>query len=915
MQDVTDLKKVSIKSKKKDASLRSVIENTDDYIFILNKQEELVVFNQQFCTAMLDFFHIELVTGLKIADELPEMMQAQWRTYFTRAFQGERFSEETGLIIGNAEYRMDISVNPIVIDEELTGIAFFIKDVTTRWKFNQVDLLENRVMEQAFRHQDLNEVLYTLLSGIEDLIPGMHCYSTLRNGDLLEWLVAPRLSRGVMKAIPKIPIGPNMASCGTAAYTGKPVLVMDIRQSDYWVDFRDATILYGYESCLAFPILNAKSEVIGTIGAMYHKANSANDFDLELLDRAVRITAILMEKYVTEKNLTLQNKKISEISNAIPGIIFEVSGDVNGNRKFTYFSDKVMDHLGYAPDELIGNYNAIWACIHPQDLPLVQSSLADSIRDSTLWNQQFRVNKKGETAYRWFRVNAQHNRNAEGGSSSQGTFTDITELKENELSLLEAKESLNGVINSMNDFICEISGDGVIMNVWSDDESKLVAPVKEIIGKKVEALASAEIAAAYYENAEKALQTGKPQEFEYEMFIHNKNRNYKARVGLIQKVSVSAAHFYVTIQNITENKRKELIISKQQTIIRKAGELAKVGAFEFNINTHELIWSDQLYEIFGIDKSIAPEDLYNAYIARIHPDDITALNQKVALALQKGENYSGEHRIVLDDGTEKWVNGKSEVMMDDEKNPAFITGICQDITENKNAEKKILQNLQEKENLIREIKHLAKNNLGIIASLLQLQQLYHPEGFTAKMLQQSQSQLKSMSLIHDKLFYVNDSSHVNFSAYINEIANDVMNAFPNPDAAITIESEIEEVTFDIAYAVPCGLIVNELLTNVFRYAFKGRKEGVVKITLMKADDLNCLLEVQDNGIGLPKDFNEEKSGSLGMNLIRTLAHQMNGKIFVSGENGTRVTLEFPIDQHKNKEVDSYIQETASTPLI
>ena len=149
-----------------------------------------------------------------------------------------------------------------------------------------------------------------------------------------------------------------------------------------------------------------------------------------------------------------------------------------------------------------------------------------------------------------------------------------------------------------------------------------------------------------------------------------------------------------------------------------------------------------------------------------------------------------------------------------------------------------------------------------------------------------------MALVHEKLYEGGDLSLVNFAQYIAEISDHIRNAYPNNSVDIDVKLNVQDVRLNIAQAVPCGLIMNEVLTNCFKYAFVGRIAGSVFISFEEKGDY-YLLEVVDNGVGLPADYNISKVKSLGITLIRTLTSQIKGTFDLSSKNGTRVVITFP----------------------
>ncbi len=217
--------------------------------------------------------------------------------------------------------------------------------------------------------------------------------------------------------------------------------------------------------------------------------------------------------------------------------------------------------------------------------------------------------------------------------------------------------------------------------------------------------------------------------------------------------------------------------------------------------------------------------------------------------------------------------------------------------ERKKAEEKIKASLYEKEILLKEIHHRVKNNLQIISSLLKLQSSTANDPVLNNLLLSSQQRIKTMAIVHEKL-YESDLQHVNVSGYLHSIAQLAHSTFADPSKKISFDFNFsnELLSFKIDKAIPCGLIANELITNAFKYAFKGRNEGTIHLKVNKHNNNLCII-VGDNGIGLPEAVNPDTAESLGFQLIEILAQQIEAKLTITRINGTQFEIHIPIDEN------------------
>jgi len=248
-----------------------------------------------------------------------------------------------------------------------------------------------------------------------------------------------------------------------------------------------------------------------------------------------------------------------------------------------------------------------------------------------------------------------------------------------------------------------------------------------------------------------------------------------------------------------------------------------------------------------------------------------------------------EGRIVRLDGETRDVEVAATPFRDAEE--LAIQVILRDITEQKIAEQKIVASLKEKETLLRELSHRTKNNMNVISNLITLQASSLKDGKTAEMLKDLQGRILTMSLVHEKLYQSNDLAAVDISEYVVGLTDAIMASYTFEEKAVTLEREIESIPFSIDDAIPCGLIINELMTNSLKYAFTERSDGKIRISLHRAGKEEVTLHYTDNGVGIPEGFDMKTAKSLGIKLVYLLAtKQMKGSVELIHGNGAGFLL-------------------------
>ncbi|MES2625709.1 MAG: histidine kinase dimerization/phosphoacceptor domain -containing protein [Pseudomonadota bacterium] len=216
-----------------------------------------------------------------------------------------------------------------------------------------------------------------------------------------------------------------------------------------------------------------------------------------------------------------------------------------------------------------------------------------------------------------------------------------------------------------------------------------------------------------------------------------------------------------------------------------------------------------------------------------------------------------------------------------------------DITDRKQKEQRIEAALKEKDVLLREIHHRVKNNLQIIDSLLNLQAARIVDSNVQEMLRESQNRIRSMALIHQTLYQSNDFAEVDFRLFLQSLVHTLASSHGVDPERIQITVEAEPVTLPIDLAIPCGLAVNELITNALKHAFPKERSGHV-VTSLKLDvNGRVLVSVTDDGVGMPANINIATTPTLGLQLVTLLADQLGGTVDMDTSGNTRFSLNFP----------------------
>ncbi|MFP4642546.1 MAG: sensor histidine kinase [Dehalococcoidia bacterium] len=250
-----------------------------------------------------------------------------------------------------------------------------------------------------------------------------------------------------------------------------------------------------------------------------------------------------------------------------------------------------------------------------------------------------------------------------------------------------------------------------------------------------------------------------------------------------------------------------------------------------------------------------------------------------------------ENEYVRKDGSTFWGELKVRFLRDAAGNLVGSQGILRDITERKQAEQQLRDSLNEKETLLREIHHRVKNNLQIVSSLLRRQGRQTQDETLRQMLKESENRVLSMSLIHEKLYHSENLAAINFREFIRSVSHSLFRSYGA--ANVALKPDIEDLQLPIHTAIPCGMMVNELVSNALKHAFLEGQRGEIAIALHRIGDSEVELVVRDNGVGMPEDIDIWNTETLGMDLVTMLAEkQLHGKLELDRSQGTEFRIRF-----------------------
>jgi PAS domain S-box-containing protein len=336
-----------------------------------------------------------------------------------------------------------------------------------------------------------------------------------------------------------------------------------------------------------------------------------------------------------------------------------------------------------------------------------------------------------------------------------------------------------------------------------------------------------------------------------------------------------------------DKKRAEDDVSIQKSYFENLFQMSPDALIIANNHNKVIQINDEFEQLFGFSEEEIKGKLIDDLIV---PDDLKEEANEKTMIVNSGKTIFFESVRQHKYGTKKFVEviGKPIKLGD---NQLAVQAIYRDISVRKKHEQQIMQDLEEKEVLLKEVHHRVKNNMQVISSMLKLQSRYIDDEKALKLFKNSQNRVKSMALIHERIYNSNDLASVNFEEYVQNLARNLFTSSRINSNKVVLDMDIKNIKVNMNKAVPLGLIINELISNALKHAFPNERKGKLTVSIKKKKDKFELI-VADDGIGCEKDLNLKTPDSLGLQLVLALTEQLRGKLEFVSDNGAKFTVTF-----------------------
>jgi PAS domain S-box-containing protein len=460
--------------------------------------------------------------------------------------------------------------------------------------------------------------------------------------------------------------------------------------------------------------------------------------------------------------------------------------------------------------------------------------------------------------------------------------TDVTESKINSKEKEKSEAKLRALFAAIKDVILVLDRTGKYLDIAPTNDELLYQPAQDLLGKYISNIFEKDMTEYFLEKIDESLQSNETISVEYSLKIKDHLYWFEGRISPMTENSVVMVVRDITEKTLatgnlieSENKYRNLVESIEEGMVITDKEMNFVFANKAAARLYR-------YSI---------EELMNMNVKDvIQPEEYDVIIEQNKIR-SEGQSSSYENWNIRKDGTKRLIKVSASPMLKDGKFAGTIA-LFSDITEIRAAAEKIKSSLKEKEVMLQEIYHRVKNNMQVISSMLKLQSSHINKENALEVFINTQNRVKSMSLIHEKLYRSEDLSNVDFNDYLKSLLKQLFMSYAPLARNIKYHIDCTNVYLNIGTAIPCGLIVNEIVTNSIKHAFPDGIEGNIYLSMNKTDDEKYSLSISNDGIDLPADYSLENSTSFGLQLVEILRHQLKADFILNRDIGAKFTFTF-----------------------
>ena len=559
--------------------------------------------------------------------------------------------------------------------------------------------------------------------------------------------------------------------------------------------------------------------------------------------------------------------------------------DIEGN--FLDANKAAQNLLGYNKGDISTlNFSDL---LDEEQMPLARNTVTEIIKSEHQKEHTLYKLKKKDGSHVWVETEASLIFKEGKPYAILGIARDVTEYKKTEKALRESEAKYRTIFESLTDVYYKTDKEGIVTEISPSVSTRAGWDPEDVIGHPVTVFYRDPSSREIF--ADTLKKKGAVNDYELQIL---------AKDGRIIEVSASSHAVFDDLGNyvglegilrdITTRKQMEGTLHESEEKFRTMVENSIQGIFIFQ-DVRIVYANEALAHITGYSIKALLSLPVEKIRGLVHSDDQEMVWGRLAERLAGKDVPSRyEFKVVRKDGNTLWMEMVSS-RIEYQGKPA-VQGAVIDITDRIQADEQIKASLEEKEVMLREIHHRVKNNMQIILSLLRIQSRSVRDKGIQDMFKQSQNRIRSMALIHEALYKSGDLGRIDIADYISRMTTHLLSIYKEGLGDIEINQEAEGIFLDINRAIPCGLIISELVSNCLKHAFPGKRGGQITIRMTRDIKGTNSLIVKDNGTGLPDGLNYREIDTLGLQLVSDLVQQINGSITLKKTHGTEFVVKF-----------------------
>jgi len=593
---------------------------------------------------------------------------------------------------------------------------------------------------------------------------------------------------------------------------------------------------------------------------------------------------------VTERHRAEENLRMLQavVDRAADGIICQ-----KADGRIFYANDAATNILGYSREELLTHSVFDFDNAHGRE---AMQDIAEHVKKSGSYTLTSTVQGRNN---RTIPVELTINYIAHAGEYIYFLFfRDITRRAKTQQALRDSEERFRNTFEQAAVGIAHNTPDGRFIRINSRLCSILGYSRTELLTKTIKQIVHQD---DYDEDIENVKRLLDDEIKRYSMELRHLRKDGSSgwvnlTVSLVRDNKGAPQYYISVVEDITHRKRAEVTLRTERDFVKRLMKASPVGIVVVDNDGMISYANQQASEILGQKDLIEGKHSYIDpawHITDLDGNPFPVSQLPFNVVRQTGRPVNDvQHAIHWPDGQRVLVSINAAPLYDANHDFSGMVAIIEDITHRKHTELQLQASLHEKEILLQEIHHRVKNNLQLVSSMLSLQAETVSNTNVLQVLQDSQTRIRTMALIHEALYNANDLASINAPVYFCDLANFIFRTYHEQSQQVRLTTDIDPASFTIDIAIPCGLIINELLSNALKHAFPNGGGGDIHLSLRAESEETARLSVRDTGIGLPSSVDPDRPESLGLQLIMTLAGQIGASVEISREHGTAFVLTF-----------------------